>query len=136
MLIPARRLCAIAALLLALATVTGALASHALKTRLDLYQYGVLQTAVDYQFFHALGLLGLGLLLDRLPLRLLRVAGWLLVIGVLLFCGSLYLLVAGAPRLVGVLTPIGGVALICGWCLTAYAVAAAPTPSTPGADPR
>ena len=79
----------------------------------------MLQTALHYQFFHALGLLGLGLLLDRLPLRTLKAAGWLLFAGVLLFCGSLYLLLAGAPQLVGVLTPVGGLALIAAWCLIA-----------------
>jgi uncharacterized membrane protein YgdD (TMEM256/DUF423 family) len=82
----------------------------------------VLQTALHYQFFHALGLLGLGILLDRVPLRTLQAAGWLLFCGVLLFCGSLYLLLAGAPSLVGVLTPLGGLALIAAWCLAAVAL--------------
>ena len=118
----ARRFCQLAALLLALATLIGALGAHALRGRLSADRYDVLQTALHYQFFHALGLLGLGLLLDRLPLRTLRVAGWLLFAGVLLFCGSLYLLLAGAPRMLGVLTPLGGLALIAAWCLAAIAV--------------
>jgi uncharacterized membrane protein YgdD (TMEM256/DUF423 family) len=114
---PARRFCQLAALLLALATLIGAVGAHALKVRLSADRYDVLQTALHYQFFHALGLLGLGLLLDRLPLRALQAAGWLLFGGVLLFCGSLYLLLAGAPPLIGVLTPLGGLALIAAWCL-------------------
>jgi uncharacterized membrane protein YgdD (TMEM256/DUF423 family) len=118
----ARRFCQLAALLLALATLIGAVGAHALRERLSADQYDVLQTALHYQFFHALGLLGLGLLLDRLPLRTLQAAGWLLFAGVLFFCGSLYLLLAGAPRLVGVLTPIGGLALIAAWCLAAVAI--------------
>lgn len=118
----ARRFCQLAALLLALATLIGAVGAHALKARLSADRYDVLQTALHYQFFHALGLLGLGLLLDRLPLRTLQAAGWLLFAGVLLFCGSLYLLLAGAPPLVGVLTPVGGLALIAAWCLVALAV--------------
>jgi uncharacterized membrane protein YgdD (TMEM256/DUF423 family) len=118
----ARRFCQLAALLLALATLIGAVGAHALLGRLSAGQYDVLQIALHYQFFHALGLLGLGLLLDRLPLRTLQVAGWLLFAGVLLFCGSLYLLLAGAPRLLGVLTPIGGLALIAAWCLAAVAI--------------
>jgi uncharacterized membrane protein YgdD (TMEM256/DUF423 family) len=118
----ARRFCQLAAVLLALATLIGAIGTHALKGRLSAERYDVLQTAVHYQFFHALGLLALGLLLDRLPLRTLRAAGWLLFAGVLLFCGSLYLLLAGAPRLIGVLTPIGGLALIVGWCRVAIAL--------------
>jgi uncharacterized membrane protein YgdD (TMEM256/DUF423 family) len=118
----ARRFCQLAALLLALATLIGAVGAHALKGSLSADRYDVLQTALHYQFFHALGLLGLGILLDRLPLRTLQAAGWLLFTGVLLFCGSLYLLLAGAPRLVGVLTPVGGLALIAAWCLAAVAL--------------
>jgi uncharacterized membrane protein YgdD (TMEM256/DUF423 family) len=116
MQLAARRFCMLAAVLLALATVIGAMSAHGFKPHLSADRYEVLQTAVHYQFVHALGLLGLGLLLDRMPSSLLRLAGWLLFCGVLLFSGSLYLLVAGAPRLLGVLTPIGGLALIAGWC--------------------
>jgi uncharacterized membrane protein YgdD (TMEM256/DUF423 family) len=117
-----RRFCLFAALLLVLATVIGALSAHALKPRLSPDSYEVLQTAVHYQFFHALGLMGIGLLSDRVPVQLLRLAGWLVLIGVLLFSGSLYLLVAGAPRVLGLLTPIGGLALIAGWCASALAL--------------
>src|ERR1700722_16732178 len=118
----ARRFCQIAALLLAVATVIGAVGTHALRPRLTADHYAVLQTAVDYQYFHSLGLLALGVLLDRFPHRRLRIAAWLLLAGVLLFCGSLYWILAGAPRLVGVLTPIGGAGLIAAWCLAAYAL--------------
>ncbi|MGH8206367.1 MAG: DUF423 domain-containing protein [Steroidobacteraceae bacterium] len=125
----AGRLGALAALLLALATIIGALGAHALKGRLGADQYAVLQTAVHYQFFHALGLLGVALLLDRMPTSALSAAGWLLFAGIVLFSGSLYALIAGAPRILGVLTPVGGVALIVSWCLVAWALirgAAAP----------
>jgi uncharacterized membrane protein YgdD (TMEM256/DUF423 family) len=118
----ARRWCQLAALLLALATLIGAVGAHALKGRLSADRYEVLQTALQYQFFHALGLMALGVLLDRLPRPALRVAGWLLFSGVLLFSGSLYLLLAGAPRMIGVLTPIGGLALIIGWCTVAISM--------------
>jgi uncharacterized membrane protein YgdD (TMEM256/DUF423 family) len=125
----ARRFCQLAALLLALATLIGAVATHVLHGRLSPESYQVLQTAVHYQFVHALGLLALGVLLDRLPLRTLRAAAWLLFAGVLLFCGSLYLLLAGAPRMLGVLTPIGGLALIAGWIAAAIALGGAATAS-------
>ena len=118
----ARRFCMLSALLLALATVVGALSAHALKPRLAADRYEVLQTAVLYQFLHALGLLGLGLLSDRLQMRLLHAAAWLVFIGVVLFSGSLYLLLLGAPRTLGALTPIGGLSLIVGWCLAALAL--------------
>jgi uncharacterized membrane protein YgdD (TMEM256/DUF423 family) len=108
-----------AALLLALATAIGALGAHLLRARLAPDRYEMLQTAVHYQFFHALGLLALSLLLDRVPAGALRAAAWLLLAGVLLFSGSLYALLAGAPRWLGVLTPLGGLSLIGGWCLAA-----------------
>jgi uncharacterized membrane protein YgdD (TMEM256/DUF423 family) len=118
----AQRFQALAALLLALATMVGAFGAHALKTRLPVDRYEVLQTAVHYQFFHSLGLLGLGLLLERRATRRLMIAGWLLCAGIVLFSGSLYFLVAGAPRLLGVVTPIGGLSLIGGWLLAAWAL--------------
>jgi uncharacterized membrane protein YgdD (TMEM256/DUF423 family) len=116
----ARRFCQLGAVLLALATVLGALGAHAWRPHLTAERYEVLQTALNYQFFHSLGLMGLGLLLDRLPLNLLQIAGWLLFAGVVLFSGSLYLLLIGAPRITGILTPIGGAALIAAWCLAAW----------------
>lgn len=122
MQVAARRFCMLAALLLALATLMGALGAHAFRPRLSAERYDVLQTAVHYQFFHALGLMAIGLLCDRLPSRLLPVAAWLLFFGVLGFSGSLYLLVAGAPAAVGILTPLGGLALIAGWCICALAL--------------
>jgi len=122
----ARRFCMFAALLLALATLIGALGAHALKPRLSADHYEVLQTALHYQFFHALGLLGLGLLYERLPSPALRLGGWLVLSGVMLFSGSLYLLLAGAPRPIGVLTPIGGLCLIAGWCTVALTLRGRP----------
>ena len=118
----ARRFCMLAALLLALATVIGALAAHAFKHRLPPDQYALLQTALQYQSVHALGLMAIGLLYERSPQRALQVAGWLMFCGIVLFSGSLYVLLAGAPRALGVLTPIGGLALLGGWCTVALAL--------------
>lgn len=120
----ARRFCQLAAVLLALATVLGALGAHLLRSRLAPDRYEILQTALSYQFFHSLGLLALGLIFDRLPSKSIRIAGWLLLVGIVLFSGSLYLILAGAPRIVGVLTPIGGLALIAAWCVTVFALRA------------
>jgi len=121
----ARRFCQLAAAMLALATILGALGTHALRPRLTPDHYEVLQTALHYQYIHSLGLLGLGLLFDRAPSKKLRIAGWLLFAGIVLFSGSLDLILAGAPRIVGVLTPIGGLALIVAWCLVALALGTA-----------
>jgi uncharacterized membrane protein YgdD (TMEM256/DUF423 family) len=106
---------------MAVATVVGAMGAHTLKGHLAADRYAVLQTAVLYQFIHALGLLLIGALLARRADRLLRMAADLLLAGVLLFSGSLYLLLAGAPPAFGVLTPVGGLCLIGGWCLAALA---------------
>ena len=110
------------ALLMALATVIGAIGTHRLKVVLSNDNYGVLQTAVLYQFLHALGLMCIGILLQRRVDRVLGVAAYLLLAGVLLFSGSLYALLCGAPRGFGMLTPFGGLCLIVGWCLAATAL--------------
>ena len=120
-----RALCA-GAVLMAIATIIGALAAHVLRERLAAVRYEVLQTAVLYQFIHALGLLLLGALAQRRHERLLRIAADLLVAGVLLFSGSLYLLLCGAPLAIGALTPLGGLCLIAGWLAAAVALWRAP----------
>jgi uncharacterized membrane protein YgdD (TMEM256/DUF423 family) len=118
----ARRLLIAGALLIALATMVGAFGAHALKPRLPGDRYEVLQTAVHYQFFHALGLLAIGLIAEHRPGRLIHAAGALVLVGVLLFSGSLYAILAGAPSTVGIVTPVGGLCLIAGWLVTAYAI--------------
>jgi uncharacterized membrane protein YgdD (TMEM256/DUF423 family) len=116
------RALATAGLLLALATVCGAFGAHALKVHLAPERLQLWDTAVRYQFFQALGLIGVGLTLRTLDGSLLRAAATLLVIGVVLFSGSLYALSLGAPRLVGILTPIGGLAWVAAWLIYAWAV--------------
>lgn len=124
------RVLALAALLLALATACGAFGAHALKSQLSPERLQVWDTAVRYQFYQALGLLGVGLTLRVLdagaaPPRaagLVRTAAALIVTGVVLFCGSLYALALGAPRAVGVLTPCGGVAWLAAWALFGWSV--------------
>ncbi len=121
-----RRFCQLAAVSLALATILSAIGAHALKHQLTADHYEILQTALHFQFVHSLGLLGVGLLCDRVPVKALRLAAWLLVAGVGMFSGSLYMILAGAPRWVGVLTPLGGLSLIVAWCLTAIALGSRP----------
>ena len=115
----ARTLC-VAGLLLALATACGAFGAHALKGQLAPERLQLWETAVRYQFFQALGLLGVGLALRSGDAGVLRAAAALLIAGVLLFSGSLYALALGAPRPLGALTPVGGLAWIIGWLLFAY----------------
>lgn len=116
------RTLAIAGLLLALATIFGAFGAHALKAQLSPDRLQVYETAVRYHFFHALGLLGIGLTLRFIDASPLRWAAVLVIVGIVLFSGSLYALTFGAPRLFGIVTPIGGIALIAGWiCFAAGA---------------
>jgi uncharacterized membrane protein YgdD (TMEM256/DUF423 family) len=115
----ARKTLAIAGLLIALATALGAFGAHALKAHLPQDKLQVYETAVRYHFLHALGLLAIGVLLRSLDGELLRWSAALVLAGIVLFSGSLYLLTFGAPRLVGIITPVGGLALIAGWILFA-----------------
>ncbi len=114
------RTLAVAGLLLALATACGAFGAHALRASLAPERLALWETAVRYQFFQALGLVGIGLAMRSLDGSLLRTAALLVVLGIGLFCGSLYALALGAPRPTGVLTPVGGLAWIGGWLLFAY----------------
>ena len=115
----ARKTLAIAGALLALATVLGAFGAHALKAYLSQDKLAVFETAVRYHFLHALGLLAIGVLLRSVDGELLRWSATLVLVGIGLFSGSLYLLTFGAPRFVGIITPVGGLALIAGWVLFA-----------------
>ena len=105
----------IAAALGALAVMFGAFGAHALRGQLDAVSLQVWHTAVDYHFWHALALLGLA----GAPASRWRSGGSIAFgVGIVLFCGSLYALALGAPRWIGAITPIGGLAFITGWiCL-------------------
>ena len=116
------RTLAIAGILLALATVFGAFGAHALKAQLSPDRLQVYETAVRYHFFNALGLIGIGLTLRFVDAPAVRWSAVLVLIGVILFSGSLYALTFGAPRPFGVVTPFGGLALIAGWICFAAGV--------------
>ena len=75
-----------------------------------------------YHFFHALGLLAIGLTIRALDSLLLRCSAVLVIAGLIVFSGSLYALALGAPRPLGAVTPLGGLALIAGWIAFAAGV--------------
>lgn len=79
------------------------------------------ETAADYQMYHALGLLVVGLMANSRPTKSLQVAGWCLLTGIILFSGTLYLLVLTGQFWLGAITPIGGVLFIVGWAALAWA---------------
>ena len=98
----------------------GAFGAHALKARLAPELLATFETAVRYQLIHALALLAVAWAITRWPGRLAQASGWLFVAGTLLFSGSLYAITLAGVRGLGLVTPIGGVALLLGWlCLLA-----------------
>jgi uncharacterized membrane protein YgdD (TMEM256/DUF423 family) len=117
-----RSILAIAGLLVAAATTCGAFGAHALQSRLSPDRLHVFETAVRYHFFHALGLLAIGLAVRTADSGLLRWSAGLVITGVIVFSGSLYALALGAPRVLGAVTPLGGLALIAGWIVFAAGV--------------
>ena len=104
-----------------LAVIFGAFGAHALKGKLDDQALKVFETAVQYHFYHTFALLVVGVIaLNQPQTVLLKSSGWLFVIGILVFSGSLYLLSLTGVRWLGAITPLGGLALIAGWaCLAA-----------------
>ncbi len=113
----------VAAALLALAVILGAFGAHALRGRLDEYLMRVYEKAVFYHFVHALGLLIVSLLprIDVISPTKVNTVAILLLAGILLFSGSLYVLALTGARILGAVTPLGGVAFIAAWLLLAYA---------------
>lgn len=103
------------ALFAAVGVAAGAFGAHALSARLEPRMLEVYETAVRYQMYHALALLAVAWLATLSPARAPRVAGWAFVAGILLFSGSLYALVFSGVRVLGMITPLGGVAFIIGW---------------------
>lgn len=112
------------ALLLGIAVMFGAFGAHALRGRLDAYSLGIYERAVFYHFVHALGLLVVPLM-ARAGWVSVSVASWvcaLLLVGIVVFSGSLYALAMTGVRMLGAITPIGGVAFILAWLLLALVV--------------
>jgi uncharacterized membrane protein YgdD (TMEM256/DUF423 family) len=96
----------------------GAFAAHGLKGRLSAEYLAIFQTGVQYQLVHALALLGVAVLANLLPGRLIGWAGGLFCLGILLFSGSLYALTLTGIGRLGIITPFGGAAFLAGWaCL-------------------
>ena len=113
----------IAAILGGLSVTLGAFASHALKEKLTERSLEVFELATRYQMYHALALLFVALLLSRAETvqSFLTASGFAFIIGVLLFCGSLYALSFSGIKVLGAITPLGGVAFIVGWVCLAIA---------------
>lgn len=106
-----------------LAVCLGAFGAHALASQFSERMQAVWETAAQYQFYHALALLAVGIIM-RLGLTgpAIYVAAWCLIIGTLIFAGSLYLLAGTGTKILGAITPVGGVLLLIGWAALLVAV--------------
>lgn len=108
----------VAAFLGATAVILGAYASHGLSTWANAEQVAQVQTASQYQLFHAITLLIVALISSLFPHRLLSLSLWFFTLGTFCFSGSLYYLVFLGSKLLVLITPLGGLLLICAWlCL-------------------
>lgn len=103
-----------------LAVVLGAFGAHALRSTLGSDDLATFEIGVRYQMYHALALLAVAWAMTRWEAGALAVAGWAFVAGILVFSGSLYVLVLTGQRWLGAVTPLGGVAFIVGWALLAW----------------
>ena len=99
----------------------GAFAAHGLKARLAPDMLNIFEVGVRYHMYHALALLAVAWAVGRWPGAWATAAGWLFVIGTVLFSGSLYLLAVTGVRALGAITPFGGLAFILGWLALAWA---------------
>lgn len=111
----------LASLVLFIGVGTGAFGAHGLKQHVGPELLATWQTAVLYQLVHGLGMLVLAMLYERHGGTLLRAAGVTMLAGILIFSGSLYVLVLSGQKWLGAVTPIGGVAFLLAWGMTALA---------------
>ena len=106
-----------------LAVVVGAFGAHGLKQKLTVELMAAYQAGVQYHFYHALGLLLVGVIGFYIEQTwVYKASGWLMMAGILLFSGSLYLLAVTGVKWLGAITPIGGLAWIFAWTCLALAI--------------
>jgi uncharacterized membrane protein YgdD (TMEM256/DUF423 family) len=98
-----------------LSVCLGAFAAHGLKHYLAAEALAIWQTGVQYQMYHALALLAVGLLAQTQASKALKLSGLAFILGSFLFSGSLYALALGAPSILGLITPFGGLSFLVGW---------------------
>ncbi|MDH2358405.1 DUF423 domain-containing protein [Priestia megaterium] len=105
-----------------LAVALGAFGAHGLEGKISEKYLEVWKTGVQYQMFHAMGLFVIAFLLSKFPQSsLLTASGWIMFAGIVLFSGSLYVLSTSGIKVLGAITPLGGVAFIVAWILIVVA---------------
>ena len=117
---PDRLFFGLGALLAGLSVALGSFGAHGLRNTLSPEDLATFETGARYQMYHALALLAVAWAYARWEAPLVQVAGWLFVIGIVVFSGSLYALVLTGQRWLGAVTPIGGVALLAAWAVLAW----------------
>lgn len=120
----ARRFLILGTVMAFVSVALGAFGAHAVRDRISPAMLDVYKTGVQYHQIHALALVLVGLVArgQSSPSRLLNVAGWLFVTGILIFGGTLYTLALTGARWLGAVTPLGGLCFLCGWVCLAVAV--------------
>ena len=100
----------------------GAFGAHGLEGRISDHYLGIWETAVQYQMFHAAGLLAIGILIGLTGVPM-NAAGWLMFAGIIFFSGSLYVLAVSGISVLGAITPIGGVLFLAAWVMVIIGIA-------------
>lgn len=117
---PTRLFAGLGALLALVGVALGAFGAHGLRSVLSAADLATFEIGVRYQMYHALALLAVAWAAGRWPGAPAPVAGWLFVVGILVFSGSLYTLVLTGQRWLGAVTPLGGLAFLAGWAVLAW----------------
>lgn len=112
----------IGALSAGVGVAAGAFGAHGLKSRLSPEMFSVFEVGVRYQMYHVFALMATAWAKTRWPSSLVVIGGWLFVVGIVLFSGSLYLLSLSGMHWPGIVTPLGGVALLAGWICLGWGV--------------
>ena len=119
---PSQKFLMLGTVLAGAGVAAGAFGAHALKEILDAPMLQVFETATRYLMYHAFGLCVVSWAIDRYPTQGLQTSGWLFLVGMLLFSGSLYGVSLAGLRWLGAVTPVGGLAFIIGWFLLGWGV--------------
>jgi len=110
----------VGATLAGVAVLLGAFGAHGLKSKVSPEDLAIFETGVRYQIYHALGLLIIGGIGFHVSQDVIQLPAYLLLAGIFIFSGSLYILVLTNTRWLGAITPIGGISFVAGWFLLAY----------------
>ncbi|HLR08458.1 MAG TPA: DUF423 domain-containing protein [Bacillota bacterium] len=105
-----------------LAVALGAFGAHGLEGKISANALATWEKAVNYQMFHTMALIATSLLVEKIQSASVVWAGWLFLIGIIVFSGSLYIYATSGVKAFAMTTPFGGVAFLIGWILLGYAI--------------